>query len=132
MDATNKLLRTLLCTAALVAAGCDPDGSGRVPEVAAQTPSAAQLATSGPSGDALSAKRAEAPNDAQLSAQVEAALKAEPDLHGSTIAVRTDDGVVTLSGTTKDPQLRSMAAQVALSVGGVELVRNELELSQEA
>jgi osmotically-inducible protein OsmY len=39
---------------------------------------------------------------------------------------------VTLSGTAKDPQLRSMAAQVALSIEGVKLVRNEIALGQEA
>ena len=44
--------------------------------------------------------------------------------------MRTDQGVVTLSGSAKDPQLRSMAAEVALSVQGVKLVRNEITLSQ--
>jgi osmotically-inducible protein OsmY len=46
-----------------------------------------------------------------------------------SIAVKAADGVVTLSGSTKDPGLRSMAAQVALSVPGVRSVRNELTIS---
>jgi osmotically-inducible protein OsmY len=63
---------------------------------------------------------------------VESALKSEPDLHGAAISVRSQAGVVTLSGTAKDPQLRSMAAQVALSIEGVKLVRNDIALGQEA
>ena len=69
------------------------------------------------------------PSDVALAGKVESALAAETALHGSAIAVKADDGVVTLTGSTKDPELRSMAAQVALSVTGVRSVRNELTLS---
>ncbi len=85
-----------------------------------------------PSGGALPSTRetAEAtPNDIALVAKIEAAIAAETALHGSSIAVKAADGVVTLTGSTKDPGLRSMAAQVALSVPGVRSVRNELTIS---
>jgi hyperosmotically inducible protein len=67
--------------------------------------------------------------DAALASQIETAIKAETALHGAAIAVKVADGVATLSGSTKDPDLRSMAAQIALSVPGVRSVRNELTLS---
>ena len=85
-----------------------------------------------PSAAALPSTRetAEAtPNDIALASKIEAAIAAETALHGASIAVKAADGVVTLSGSTKDPGLRSMAAQVALSVPGVRSVRNELTIS---
>ena len=118
---------------------CNADWSDRLPQVATQAK--AQSASSESAGSqehgAKSAGTAVAPapesaHDAALSSKVESALKAEPDLHGAAIAVRTDAGVVTLSGTAKDPQLRSMAAEVALSIDGVKLVKNEITLGQEA
>ena len=113
---------------------CNADWSDRLPQVATQAK--AQAASSQEHG-AKSAGTAVAPapesaHDAALSSKVESALKAEPDLHGAAIAVRTDAGVVTLSGTAKDPQRRSMAAEVALSIDGVKLVKNEITLGQEA
>ena len=132
--ATNFKLVSLCAGAiTLFAAGCD-SGWDRVPEVAAQPtaqsqPPSGQLAAN--AGEAK-AHPAESADDAALSAKVEMALDSEPDLHGAAIAVRSQEGVVTLSGTAKHPQLRSMAAQVALSIAGVELVRNEIALANEA
>jgi hyperosmotically inducible protein len=110
-------------------AGCND----RAPEM---TPDASAEVT--PVDPAAAARGEAMPNatesaaDATLSAKVESALGAEPDLHGIAIAVRSEDGVVILSGAARDPQLRSMAAQVALSVDGVKHVRNEITLAQEA
>jgi osmotically-inducible protein OsmY len=129
-----------------LAAGCNPDWSDRVPEVNAQTPQseagserAAKPSRSDAgerqfhaSGSGVTAQPAESADDAALSSRVESALGSEPDLHGSAIAVRTQDGVVTLSGTTRHAELRSMAAQVALSIDGVKHVRNEIALAREA
>ncbi|MPZ45709.1 MAG: BON domain-containing protein [Betaproteobacteria bacterium] len=117
----------------LLVAACNSDWSDRVPEVNAQAgreteASAGQTATPGN----IPTRPTESIEDAALSSKIEAALEAEPDLHGSAIAVRSQEGVVTLSGTTPDPKLRSMAAQVALSIDGVKLVRNEIALAQEA
>ena len=133
MHATHRFAS--LGSVALLLAGCNPDWTDRVPEVVAQPSTQSQA---GPNGqprarwDEVGTRTAESTDDAALSSKVESALKAEPDLHGAAIAVRTDAGVVTLSGTAKDPQLRSMAAEVALSIGGVKLVKNEITLGQEA
>ncbi|MGH8663606.1 MAG: BON domain-containing protein [Burkholderiales bacterium] len=117
----------------LLVAACNSDWFDRVPEVNAQAASdaevsAGQTATPGK----IPARPTESAEDAALSSKVEAALGSEPDLHGSPIAVRSEGGVVILSGTTPDPNLRSMAAQVALSIDGVKLVRNEIALAQDA
>lgn len=130
-----------------LAAGCNPDWSDRVPEVNAQTPrsesrSSERAAEPNRSdggerqihagSSVVPAQSAETAADAALSSKVESALGSEPDLHGSAIAVRTQDGVVTLSGTTRHAELRSMAAQVALSIDGVKHVKNEIALAREA
>jgi len=69
--------------------------------------------------------------DSDLAGRIESALNAETSLHGSRIGVMAADGVVTLTGSTRSPGLRSMASQIALSVTGVRLVRNELAVSME-
>lgn len=69
--------------------------------------------------------------DSKLANRIEAALAAETALHGASIGVSAADGVVTLTGSTRSPDLRSMAAQIALSVDGVKLVRNELAIARE-
>lgn len=69
--------------------------------------------------------------DSDLAGRIESALNAETSLHGSQIGVMAADGVVTLTGSTRSPDLRSMASQIALSVTGVRLVRNELAVSME-
>ena len=127
----TKRIGILLAAAATVQLwGCSGE---RVPEV---TPKANAAATSSqpavPPQVAATPQASPSTADATLSSKVESALKAEPDLHGVPIAVRSKDGIVTLSGAAKDPQLRSMAAQVALSIDGVKLVRNEIALAQDA
>ena len=134
MTSRSLSAAAIACGCALLLAGCNADWSDRLPEVA--TDSKAQAAPPGKQG-ANSAGPAVTPtpesaDDAAVSAKVESALQAEPELHGASIAVRTEAGVVTLTGTTQDPQLRSMAAGVALSIDGVKLVKNEITLGQEA
>jgi hyperosmotically inducible protein len=126
--------------AALQLAGCND----RVPEVASQAGAATAQNESpapvtkppapaaAPVPDAPAPQSEQSAADATLSAKVESALKAEPDLHGAAIAVRSEDGVVILTGAARDPQLRSIAAQVALSIDGVKHVRNEITVAQEA
>ena len=133
MHATHRF--AWLGSVALLLAGCNPDWTDRVPEVVAQPSTQSKAEPDGQPrarSEEVGTPTAESTDDAALSAKVESALKAEPDLHGTAIAVRSDAGVVTLSGTTNDAQLRSMAAQVALSIEGVKLVRNAIALSQEA
>lgn len=69
--------------------------------------------------------------DSDLAGRIESALNAETSLHGSRIGVIAADGVVTLTGSTRTPDLRSIASQIALSVAGVRLVRNELAVSMD-
>ena len=134
MDTKTGYGSILALAVALSIGGCNSDWTDRVPEVAAEPSSESKASPDGQAGAIpdVKAQSAESASDAALSSKVESALKSEPDLHGSAISVRSQEGVVTLSGTAKDPQLRSMAAQVALSIEGVKLVRNEIALGQEA
>ena len=134
MDTKFGYASILALAVALSIGGCNSDWADRVPEVAAEPSSESKAAPNGLAGAIpdVGTQSAESASDAALSSKVESALKSEPDLHGSAISVRSQEGVVTLSGTAKDPQLRSMAAQVALSIEGVKLVRNEIALGREA
>ena len=114
---------------ALLLAGCNDHVPEVTPKASAETVQGKPAAST---QSVVTPQPTQSAADATLSAKVESALKAEPDLHGVAIAVRSEDGVVILSGAAKDPQLRSMAAQVALSIEGVKLVRNEIALAQEA
>jgi osmotically-inducible protein OsmY len=69
--------------------------------------------------------------DSDLAGRIESALNAETSLHGSRIGVIAANGVVTLTGSTRSPDLRSVASHIALSVDGVRLVRNELAIGME-
>ena len=62
------------------------------------------------------------PKDADVQTAVESALKANNDLSGLTATVK--DGVVTLSGETKDETLKAKAEEVAKGVKGVKNVIN--------
>jgi osmotically-inducible protein OsmY len=132
MDTDCRYAWTLAAVSALFAGGCNSNWSDGVPELNA--PSEARAEAAKPAGQSArpgsAARPIESAVDAALSSKVERALGAEPDLHGSSIAVRSRQGIVTLSGVTSDPKRRSMAAQVALSIDGVELVRNEIALAQ--
>jgi hyperosmotically inducible protein len=134
MDPRKLVFPMLICAASLLAAGCDANSSGQAAEAAvgADDDSPPRAGKPKHADGAISAPEAESAQDARLSAQVEAAIGAEPELRGASIAIRTEAGVVTLSGTAPHPELRSLAAQVALSVEGVKHVRNELQISQQA
>ena len=113
-------------------AGCNSKSAERTAgsnEHAAESQPAMTAPPGAPERSPSVAATGATPSDVALAGKVESALAAETALHGSAIAVKADDGVVTLTGSTKDPELRSMAAQVALSVTGVRSVRNELTLS---
>ena len=66
--------------------------------------------------------------DADTQAAVLAALIDDDRIHARGIDVRVDDGVVTLSGTVEIASQRDLAERIALGVGGVERVRNELRV----
>ena len=126
--ACRAIAATLLCVGVY---GCNSESAERVarPGDSPGAPSAPYTAP-GMSHPPTPPETAQStPNDIDLIGKVESALSAETALKGSSIAVKAADGVVTLTGSTKDPELRSMAAQVALSVAGVRSVRNELTIA---
>lgn len=116
-------LAAALCAVASIA-GCKPEPP--VPTAQGQSPGPLPSAVQGGNGAAPAQGTAE---DSALANRIESALAAETALHGSPIGVAAADGVVTLSGSTRTPDLRNMAAQIALSVEGVKLVRNELAIA---
>ncbi|MCX9155818.1 BON domain-containing protein [Niveibacterium sp. 24ML] len=67
--------------------------------------------------------------DAQLRDQVSAALKADPGLAESRIAVDAAAGVVTLRGELRDEASVSRAMALVASLDGVKRVENGLEVS---
>jgi len=66
--------------------------------------------------------------DAETKAAVLAALIDDPELQAAGIDVKAKEGDVTLSGLVELPSERDRAERVALCVGGVEHVRNQLEV----
>jgi hyperosmotically inducible periplasmic protein len=66
--------------------------------------------------------------DSMLTARVKLALLDAPDLSALQIGVRTDRGVVQLSGFVDDPARVRRATEVASRVPGVVSVQNKLEV----
>lgn len=73
-----------------------------------------------------------APNDAQVSSQVQSKITADSSIQNKQIGVQSADGVVTLSGTVSSELERSAAANDAAQVSGVKTVVNNLQVSQSA
>lgn len=69
-------------------------------------------------------------NDETITAQVEARIAEDPTLGGNAIDVRTEGGVVTLSGTVQSSEQAQKLAELARSVEGVTEVDNKLTPSQ--
>jgi osmotically-inducible protein OsmY len=65
-------------------------------------------------------------DDSMITTKVKAAIIAEPMLSESDIKVKTNDGVVTLSGTIDTPDKAERAKQLAQTVDGVKTINNEL------
>lgn len=76
-------------------------------------------------GDKLAAA-GQAVDDTALEARVKAALIAAPGLKSSKINVDAANGIVTLAGTTENPDKRDLAGQLASNVEGVQSVQNTL------
>jgi len=62
------------------------------------------------------------PKDEDIKAKVEAALKADAMMAGTSVDVK--DGVATISGQCKDPQCKEMCEKTVLGVKGVKSVIN--------
>jgi len=80
------------------------------------------------------AARSDAPaqaasSDSQITARVKEQLAGVPSLKGANVDVKTDDGVVTLSGAVKDRYAKSAATTAALTVEGVRILDDELKIT---
>lgn len=65
-------------------------------------------------------------SDAWITMKVKMALAFHRNVKASTTEVRTDNGVVTLSGTADSPSQKQLASEYAKDVDGVTEVRNNL------
>jgi hyperosmotically inducible periplasmic protein len=70
-------------------------------------------------------------SDSQITAQVKQPIAAEPTLKGADIDVKTEKGVVTLSGTVSDPHAKFAAAAAAIRVQGVLTLNDDLKVASD-
>lgn len=70
-----------------------------------------------------------APNDAQVTSDIQTKLGADSGLQNKQIAVQSDKGTVTLSGTVENDAQRDAAAKYAASEPGVKTVVNNLQVA---
>ena len=68
-----------------------------------------------------------APDDSQLTSQIQSKLNQDSGLHDKQITVQTAGGVVTLSGTVENETQREAAARYASATPGIKEVVNNLE-----
>jgi hypothetical protein len=68
-----------------------------------------------------------APDDRQLTSQIQSKLNQDSGLHDKQITVQTSGGVVTLSGTVENETQREAAARYASATPGIKEVVNNLE-----
>jgi len=72
-------------------------------------------------------KKAVNRKDDEIKKAVKERLAKDAQLKGSDVEVRSDNGVVTLTGAAKDLDARARASQLARGVAGVKAVKNELK-----
>jgi len=70
-----------------------------------------------------------APNDAQITSDIQAKINADSGLTGRQLAVQTTSGSVTLSGVVDNDAQRDAAARYASSEPGVKQVVNNLQVA---
>jgi outer membrane biosynthesis protein TonB len=68
-----------------------------------------------------------APNDAQITSDVQSKINADSGLQGKQLGVQAENGTVTLSGTVDNETQRDAAARYASLVPGVKQVVNNLQ-----
>jgi hypothetical protein len=73
-----------------------------------------------------------APDDSQLTSQIQSRLNEDSGLHGKPITVRTSGGVVTISGTVENETQREAAARYASAIPGIKEVVNNLQTAPAA
>jgi hyperosmotically inducible periplasmic protein len=72
-------------------------------------------------------KKAVNRKDDEITKAVKERLAKDAQLKGSSVGVRSDNGVVTLTGDAKNLDARAHASQLARGVEGVKAVKNELK-----
>jgi outer membrane biosynthesis protein TonB len=73
-----------------------------------------------------------APNDAQISSDIQNKINSDSGLQGKQLAVQSDKGSVTLSGVVDNDAQRDAAARYASSEPGVKQVVNNLQVAPPA
>jgi len=73
-----------------------------------------------------------APNDAQVTSDIQSKLAADSGLQNKQLTVQSDKGTVTLSGTVDNDAQREAAAKYAASAAGVKQVINNLQVAPTA
>ncbi len=74
----------------------------------------------------------QAPNDSQISTQVQDKLNSDSGLQGKQLSVQSEKGSVTLSGTVDNEAQRDAAARYASAIPGVKQVVNNLSIGPAA
>jgi hypothetical protein len=69
-----------------------------------------------------------APNDSQISSQLQDKLNADSGLQGKQLSVQSSNGVITLSGNVDNDAQREAAARYASAIPGVKEVVNNLQV----
>jgi hyperosmotically inducible protein len=90
----------------------------KTPEVKAKLEQAGQAA-------------AKAADDTRITAAIKTKLAVDPELSALQISVNTTEGIVTLAGRVKTPDLGEKAMTVAKSVDGVREVKSTLQPDSE-
>jgi hypothetical protein len=73
-----------------------------------------------------------APDDGQLTGQIQSKLNEDSGLQGKPITVQTSGGVVTLSGAVENDAQRTAAARYASGIPGIKQVVNNLQINPAA
>ena len=73
-----------------------------------------------------------APDDSQLTGQIQSKLNEDSGLQGKSITVQTSGGTVTLSGTVDNDAQRTAAARYASGIPGIKQVVNNLQTTPTA
>lgn len=102
------------------------------PQADRDTKEAPRDASASMGAGAASTGASEASNDAQITSKVNSAMTQEERLRAANLEVEAKDGVVTLKGKVASEQAKERAAELARGVEGVQSVRNELEVDQQA
>ena len=125
MNARHAAWLASVLSTALLGAGCDKptDTMARRSETPMTPPTS--MAPAAPASNAAD-RAAVAVDDTALTANVKAALIAEPGLKSMPIEVSTKNSVVTLTGTVESAVDKAKALQVTETVQGVKSVVDNL------